>query len=303
MATKRRMWWHTIVAVILVCVSKPAVGAPPGKPADTAAVEDSKKLVTNSIGMKLTLIPAGEFLMGSPESEEGHYRDSTRHRVRITHPFYLGVYEVTQGEYEQVMGKGTNPSHNSPKGWGKNRVKELDTSRLPVEQVTWEEAVEFCRALSARPEEERAGRRYRLPTEAEWEYACRAGTETPFHFGKELNGREANCHGGLPYGTSVKGPWLQRTTISGSYKPNAFGLYDMHGNVGEWCQDWYDGEYYGNSPVDDPPGPQMGKHRVIRGGGSDMNALACRSACRNADLPSGRSQSTGFRIAFKPTGE
>lgn len=133
-----------VVAVVLAGASAPVVGAPPAKPADKASAEDSKKLATNSIGMKLTLIPAGEFLMGSPESEEGHYVDSTQHRVRITHPFYLGVYEVTQGEYEQIMGKGTNPSYDSPQGPGKDRVAGLDTSRLPVEQVTWDEAVEFC---------------------------------------------------------------------------------------------------------------------------------------------------------------
>lgn len=189
-----------------------------------------KTLITNSIGMKLKLIPSGEFLMGSPESEEARDSDEgPQHRVRITKPFYLGVYEVTQGEYERVT--GDNPSCFSKVGTGKAKVAGQDTSRFPVEEVSWEDAVEFCRKLSDLPSERSARRVYRLPTEAEWEYACRAGTTTPLHFGTQLNGREANCDGNYPYGTDTKGTYLKRTTTVGSYKANAFGLYDMHGKL------------------------------------------------------------------------
>ena len=137
------------------------------------------KQIVNSIGMKLVLIPAGEFMMGSPESEESRGSDETQHRVRITKPFYLGAYEVTQHEYEQVM--GNNPSYCSANGKFKERVVGMDTSRHPVENVSWEDAVAFCQRLS-----QKEGKQYRLPTEAQWEYACRAGTSTPFNFGSTL---------------------------------------------------------------------------------------------------------------------
>ena len=243
----------------------------------TGCGKDAKKpeAITNSIGMKLSLIPAGEFQMGSPESEQGHYNDEQQHRVRITQPFYLGVYEVTQEQYERIM--GSNPSNN--KG-----------TNLPVEQVSWDDAQEFCRKLS-----QKEGKTYRLPTEAEWEYACRAGTTTPFNFGSTLNGTEANCNGNYPYGTTTKGAYLKRTTTVGSYRPNAFGLYDMHGNVFEWCSDWYDSAYYKNSPADNPTGPDAGSDRVIRGGSWSFGAVCCRSADRDIEPPS-RDYGVGFRV-------
>jgi formylglycine-generating enzyme required for sulfatase activity len=254
--------------------------------------------ITNSIGMKLALIPAGEFLMGSPETELDRRADEPQHRVRITKPFYLGVYEVTQAEYERVM--GTNPSAFSTGGLKPNKVSGNDTSRYPVENVSWEDAVEFCRKLSSRPEEQRAGRRYRLPTEAEWEYACRAGTTTPFHFGTQLDGREANCDGTYPYGTESKGQSLERTTTVGSYAPNAFRLYDMHGNVREWCQDWYEKDYYSGSPVDDPQGPASASYavRAYRGGGWREPAARCRTAEHGWVHPFHRYRDMGFRVAL-----
>ncbi len=187
--------------------------------------------ITNFTGMKLVLIPPGEFLMGSPESEQDTEVDEYQHRVRITKPFYLSVYEVTQSEYERVMGENPSWFSSGGSGSGKEKVSDLDTSRFPVERVNWQNAVEFCRKLSELPEERAGGRIYRLPMEAEWEYACRAGTTTPFHFGSELNGSQTNCDGTRPYGTSTEGPQLGRTTTVGSYAANAFGLYDMHGNV------------------------------------------------------------------------
>jgi formylglycine-generating enzyme required for sulfatase activity len=242
----------------------------------------------NSIGIKLVLVPPGEFQMGSPESEPSRDDDETQHRVRITKPYYLGMYEVTQAEYERVM--GANPSNDKT-------VAGQNTSRFPVERVSWEEAVEFCRKLSAMSAEQSAGRVYRLPTEAEWEFACRAGTVTPFHFGSQLNGREANCDGNYPYGTTTKGTYLQRPTTVGSYASNGFGLFDMHGNVREWCSDWYDSGYYANSPTDDPTGLTSGSLRVDRGGGWDGDARDCRSAYRYSSSPDSRYDNLGFRLA------
>ncbi|MCY2987641.1 MAG: formylglycine-generating enzyme family protein [Planctomycetota bacterium] len=245
--------------------------------------------LTNSIGMKLRLIPPGKFMMGSPESEAKREGNETQHQVRITRPFYLGVYEVTQEEYERVIGK--NPSiFRSGSG--------QDTSRFPVESISWDDAVEFCRELSSLPGERSAGRVYRLPTEAEWEYACRARTTTTFHFGSELNGREANCDGNYPYGTSSKGPCLTQPTTVGSYAPNGFGLYDMHGNVWEWCADWFDGKSYGASPMDDPTGPTTGSERIRRGGSYSLPAAHCRSALRFWGLPGSRDMFLGFRVAL-----
>ena len=251
--------------------------------------------VTNSVGMKLVLVPAGEFMMGSPGSEPERDSDETQHRVRITKPFYLGVTEVTQEQYERVM--GANPSKFSRSGEYSERVSGQETSRFPVETVSWEDAVEFCRKLSALSAEQSAGRVYRLPTEAEWEFACRAGTMTPYHFGTQLNGREANCDGNYPYGTTTKGTYLKRPATVGSYGANGFGLYDMHGNVWEWCSDWRDSAYYANSPVDDPTGPTSGSYRVFRGGCWIFSAGFCRSAFRGGSTPVLRYYSLGFRLA------
>jgi formylglycine-generating enzyme required for sulfatase activity len=137
-----------------------------------------------------------------------------------------------------------------------------------------------------------------LPSEAEWEFACRAGTTTPFHFGTQLNRREANCDGNYPYGTTMKGPYLQRPTTVGSYGANGFGLYDMHGNTWEWCSDRYASDYYAFSPVDDPVGPTSGSARVVRGGSWFSWPVLCRSAYRFRLDPSNRRDNLGFRLAF-----
>ncbi len=245
-------------------------------------------VLTNSIGMKLAYIPPGTFLMGSPESEEGRQNDETQHRVTLSRGYYLGVYEVTQGEYEHVMGK--NPSEFKV-------VAGQDTRRFPVERVTWEDAQEFCRKLSALPEERAAGRVYRLPTEAEWEYACRAGSTTPFHFGDVLNGREANMNGNLPYGTSITGPNLERPTTVGSYPANAWGLYDMHGNVWEWCSDWYRQDYE-RLAATDPRNDTKSRDRVLRGGSWDVQSQRCRSACRHFGELRRLYNTRGFRVAL-----
>src|SRR5262249_50320440 len=195
--------------------------------------------------MKLTLILAGKFVMGSPDSEADRDAEELQHEVVISKPFYMGVYEVTQGEYKKIV-----PKHNSlfheRNGGGPDH---------PAEQVRWKEAVEFCAKLSDLPVERKAGRVYRLPTEAEWEYACRAGSTTAFPSGEKLASSQANFNGNYPAGNADKGPYLQKTAKVGSYPPNAWGLYDMHGNVMEWCSDWYDPDYYKNSPKQDPTGP------------------------------------------------
>jgi formylglycine-generating enzyme required for sulfatase activity len=262
--------------------------------ANKSAGEASAKSFVNSIGMKLVRIPAGTFLMGSPASEAGHYDNETQHHVTLTRDFYLGTTVVTQGEYEQVM--GMNPSYFSAGGGGRGKINGMYTSRFPVEQVSWGDAVEYCRRLSALATEHAAGRVYRLPTEAEWEYACRAGTATPFHFGSQLTSRQANFNGNHPYGITTTGPYLERTATVGSYGCNGYGLFDMHGNVWEWCSDWY-GDYTAPAQVD-PLGAAAGSGRVNRGGGWSNYARDCRSALRGRNTPGNRDDNLGFRVAL-----
>jgi eukaryotic-like serine/threonine-protein kinase len=264
------------------------------KPAPQAVLKPElpkTKIVDLGGGVKLemVLIPAGKFMMGSPEDEEGRQKNEVQHEVMISQSFYLGKYEVTQEQYEAVIGK--NPSAFSPRFW-KQAVEGTDTRRFPVENVSWDEARACCRKLNQQQPQQQ-GWYFDLPTEAQWEYACRAGTTTPFHFGKELNGREANCNGNVPYGTNVKGPYLERPCRVGSYGPNAWGLYDMHGNVAEWCRDWY-GPY-------SITGWHLVSDRVIRGGGWSGYAGRCRAAGRSLGKPeSNRNRHLGFRLAFVP---
>jgi formylglycine-generating enzyme required for sulfatase activity len=224
--------------------------------------------------MELEYIPAGTFMMGSPETEADRRPDETLHEVTISKSFYMGKYPVTQAEWLMVM--ANNPSH-------------FKRARFPVENVSWDDAMEFCANVK-----QQTGQAICLPTEAEWEYACRAGTTTPFHFGKALNGTQANCDGNYPYGTTTEGPHLQETSAVGSYPANAWGLHDMHGNVWEWCSDWY-GEY----PiiiVTDPQGPQKGEYRVLRGGSLYGYSEDCRASYRSRSSPGFRSLFNGFRV-------
>ncbi len=238
-------------------------------------------MLTNSIGMKLVLIPPGRFLMGSPFSEPYHSPDEGPvHEVTLTRPYYLGCFPVTQQEYHEVM--QSRPSHFAPDGpLPYYRLNDVDTSRFPVDSVDYEDAVAFCKRLSALPEERAAGRRYRLPTEAEWEYACRAGTSSVFYFGDSLSSRQANFDGNYPYGGAERGVYLKRTCNVGQYPPNAFGLYDMYGNVWEWCSDWFDENFYRYSPKNDPVGPPGGDAHVLRGGSWIDASWHCRSADRS----------------------
>jgi len=271
-----------VTAMILACSS-------------SAAWSGEAETLANSIGMKLVEIPAGEFMMGSADADKQAREDEKpQHLVKITKPFHLGQFEVTQAEYEQVT--GVNPSWFSPNGGGQKKVDGHDTGRFPVESVSWEQAAEFCEKLSELPAEKAAGRRYRLPTEAEWQYACRAGTATVFHYGDSLTSTQANMNGRFPYGDAASGPYLGRTSEVGSYKPNAFGLYDMHGNVAEACSDWFGRAYYSESSTDDPQGPEKGSDRVVMGGSWSADAFRCRSAHRRSNATSGAAQYFGFRV-------
>jgi formylglycine-generating enzyme required for sulfatase activity len=260
----------------------------------SAGAQSPAKEVTNSIGMKFVLVPAGSFTMGSPESERDRGADETQHEVAISKAFYLGIYEVTQGQFQQVMGK--NPSFFSRDGPGKQRVAGLDTAQLPVENVSWLDAHAFCKKLGELPAEK--GRSYRLPTEAEWEYACRAGTREATHYGDKIDATQANFNGLSPYNTTTGGPFYRRTTKAGDFQPNALGLYDMHGNVQEWCADWYAADYYAKSPKADPQGPAEGTERVLRGGAWVHSGKSCRSAVRNKHAPETASYSFGFRVVL-----
>jgi formylglycine-generating enzyme required for sulfatase activity len=233
------------------------------------------------VKLKLTQIRAGNFMMGSPETEEGRWGNETAHRVSVSRNFYLGVYPVTQEQYQAVM--GNNPSEFQGKS---------DSPKRPVENVSWEEAQEFCRKLSLK-----TGRKARLPTEAEWEYACRAGTTTPFSFGATISTEQANYEGDSTYGKSKKGIYREETTVVGSFSPNAWGLYDMHGNVWEWCEDWYDSGYYKSSPAIDPVNREKAGGRVCRGGSWYRIPQGCRSASRGGGEPDNRGADLGFRIA------
>lgn len=241
-------------------------------------------MFTNSVGMQFVEIPAGDFLMGSPTSEAGDF--DLQHTVRITRPFRLGIYPATQEQFETVM--GTNPSGFSPTGGHATHVEGRDTSNHPVDAVTWHEAVEFCRRLSALPEERQAGRLYRLPTEAEWEYACRAGSTTRYYFGDDDSQLAEYAWFGKMDGTHPVG----------QKKPNVWGFYDMHGNVCECCNDWWGEDYYANSPTDDPTGPESGTARIVRGGCWIYGAWKCRSSSRSCFRPFDRFNEIGFRVAL-----
>ncbi|MBI2808321.1 MAG: formylglycine-generating enzyme family protein [Planctomycetes bacterium] len=261
------------------------------QPKDGKKDEDE---ITNSVDMVFVRIPKGKFLMGSPQSEAQRMPDEFQHEVAITRPFWLGAYEVTQRQYELVM--GTNPSYFSATGGGKARFARKDTSEYPVERVSWNDALAFCKKLSTKEK-----KTYRLPTEAEWEYACRAGSTTPFHSGKTFTSVLANINGlkYASYGTAEAGPFHRNPVPIGEYKPNAFNLCDMHGNVQEWCADWHGLEYYKISPKGDPQGPDKGTERVVRGGAWASSAKTCRSAARHRLAPDERNYSTGFRVVME----
>jgi len=241
--------------------------------------KDPPKHYTNSLGMKFVWIPPGSFMMGSPKEEKLRHEEETQHKVTLTKGFYMGVDTVTQEQWQQVM--GNNPSHFKGE------------KNLPVDAISWNDCQQFIKKLREKDKDEKA---YRLPTEAEWEYACRAGTTTPFHFGETISTEQANYFGEGVYGNGKKGVNRQKTTPVGTFPANAWGLHDMHGNLRQWCQDWYGG--YPNNDVTDPQGPEKGQFRVLRGGCWLNNPQFCRSAHRVGHVPGNRGSDYGLRLCF-----
>jgi len=245
--------------------------------ADSSA--EGKPFTIADLSMEMLWVEPGTFEMGSPSSEKNHQRNETRHTVTLTRGFYLGKHEVTQTQWKKVM--GTNPS-------------EYKGGDRPVEAVSWTAATSFCDKLTALEREAGrlpAGMAYQLPTEAQWEYACRAGTKTAFSFGDSLTSDQANIRGGP-----------DETTNVGKYPANPWGFHDMHGNVWEWCADWY-GDYP-TGAARDPVGPADGfpnhRDRVFRSGSWDARASGARSARRDGFVPASSSIPLGFRLSLRP---
>jgi len=240
------------------------------------------------IELEMLWVRPGTFQMGSPKSELGREfrnRDETLHTVTLTKGYWLGKFEVTQAQWRQVM--GSNPS----------RAKG---DKLPVEQVNWNEAMNFCRKLNEFQEGKLPfGYQYNLPTEAQWEYACRAGTLTATGFGSSISSNQANFNGTEPYGSASKGPNLGRTVSVGSYRPNLWGFSDMHGNAWEWCLDWQ--ESYPTGRVVNPIGDSNGSNRVYRGGSFVDFGISCRSAKRSWRESNFSHFNLGFRLALSPS--
>jgi formylglycine-generating enzyme required for sulfatase activity len=246
------------------------------------------KVAAPSGPTNMVWIPPGIFTMGSPDTEIDRWsNEGPQTAVTISRGFWMAKYEVTQAEYQALM--GSNPSFFTG---------DLDR---PVEMVNWYDATNYCGKLT---DQERsvgrlpAGYVYRLPTEAEWEYACRAGTTTATAFGNSLTSTQANFDGGYPYNGAANGPFLDTTTKVGSYAPNAWGLHDMHGNVYEWCLDLYD--LYPGGSVTDPKGAISGLNRMVRGGSWVNNGERCRSAGRDFLWSDGWRNAIGFRVVLAP---
>jgi uncharacterized protein (TIGR02996 family) len=254
-----------------------AAGVRPCVPLQTIALAEG-------VDMTFAWIPPGTFRMGSPPEEPEREEDETLHEVTLTQGFYLGIHAVTQAQWQAVM--SNNPSRFKGR-------KRQDKNR-PVEQVSWEDCQAFCTKLS-----EREGKRYGLPSEAEWEYACRAGTTTPFFFGDTLSTDQANYDGNYPYNKGGKGVYRKRTTPVGSFPPNAWGLFDMHGNIWEWCQDEYiSHEYQNTKSILDTENTDESAC-VLRGGSWNGFARDCRAADRGRIAPSVGYDVSGFRVAFR----
>jgi formylglycine-generating enzyme required for sulfatase activity len=233
------------------------------------------KYYINSLGMRFVLVRPGRFMMGAPEDERGRNDDEAPHAVEIVHRFFIGATEVATGDWRRfVKESGYNWNHFS-----EVRITS-PTDAHPISFVSWQDAVAFCEWLSR---VDKAA--YRLPTEAEWEYACRAGSVSRYIYGDK--------------GDSKLMGYFGRSTTAypvGSFPPNRWGLYDTHGNVWEWCGDWYDAEYYGGSPTTAPSGPAQGDARAVRGGSWQDRADYCRSANRSGRWPGGRYEDLGFRV-------
>ena len=280
---------------------------------------------SRSTSIRLSLLDAGRFEMGSPKKESGRREDERLHTVEISRPILVATHEVTQADFRTVMGEA-HRNWFSKAGKGGPELKAFgDTDRFPVDSVTWFDAIAFCNELSRldglepyyalRIDERKngsitgglvriaGGTGYRLPTEAEWEYACRAGTDKSYQFGTGKSRPAGNFQYFVStgYGSPSKAKSLGRTTTVGSYSPNPWGLYDMHGNVAEWCWDWYDKQYPQQEIAVNPSGPGRGDHRVLRGGSWLVKQSSCRCATRFWCVPVDGPFFTGFRIARDPS--
>jgi formylglycine-generating enzyme required for sulfatase activity len=282
-----------LIAVLRDVISTNNATSPPPVPSATTVEQSTPEA---SILEGFVKINGGTFMMGSPASEVSRDSDEVQHQVTVSN-FFMGKYEVTQKEWVALM--GTNPS-------------DFKGDNLPVENVSWYDAVEYCNARSRKEgltpaytisgsgnnrtvTWNRNANGYRLPTEAEWEYACRVGTTTPFYTGNNITTNQANYDGDYPYNRNAKGTYRGKTTAVGSFAANAWGLYDLHGNVWEWCWDWYGG--YSSNAQTDPVGASSGAYRVLRGGSWDGYGQVLRSAFRDYGTPSGRDNYLGFRLA------
>jgi len=274
---------------------KEARGRPPAQlereSIETIQSREVDDWIIEDLGLALAWIAPGEFLMGSPASEEGRDEDETQHHVTITQGYWIGKTEVTYNQWDTIV--GLDSKH--PTTFSKD---------APIEFVSWHDASDFCLILTSREQTSGrlpAGYRYALPTESQWEHASRAGTSSPFFHGDRLSSGEANFDGNFPYGGAPKGRFLEKPTTVGQYAPDRSGIFDTQGNLWEWCRDWY-GRYNGNSVVD-PRGPDHGKEKVIRGGSWFDNSRYCRAAMRMRTVPSNRRDNIGFRVALTPIGK
>lgn len=277
--------------------------------------------VQNSLGMRFVRIPAGSFAMGSPDKEQGRdpQREAPQHEVRVSHDILMGIHEVTLAQFRQFVEATGYKTTAETNGSGGSHIFELakgfesrpeltwrspgfpQDDNHPVVQISWDDANAFCRWLTTKEKVS-----YRLPTEAEWEYACRAGTKGEYFYndGAYFLSSVANfadqailrAFREYSLAASNQDDRFAYTAPVGSYAANAFGLYDTHGNVWEWCHDWFDAHYYAASPEQDPQGPATGKNRVVRGGSFQNGYWQCRSGCRDFELPNAPQSSTGFRV-------
>ena len=323
--TKR---WGYLASVLssagLLAVALAGCGPAPMEGGSRAvSVADAGTRITNSLHMTLVAIPVGSFVMGSPPDEPDRFPNETPHHVRITRPFWLATTTVTVRQFAAFVGQSGYQTTAEREGWAngawnvaENRWERLSgaswrnpgfaqTDDHPVVSVSWDDANEFCRWLGAQE-----GRRYRLPTEAEWEYACRAGTQTAYPWGRQPAGGFGWANGDDQAGKDrftlfPPFPWNDGyvfTAPVGHFQANAWGLHDMIGNVLQWCSDWY-GDYP-NGDVEDPAGPRSGAQRILRGGAFVYGPRHCRSAFRGRNDPDFRNFYIGFRVALtaEPSG-
>ena len=277
MLKKRTKILSLFFVVVLACIIVPA------------PVLASEKVFRNSLGMEFVLIPAGTFIMGSPQDEPHRSKSEVQHPVTITRPFYMQTTEVTLKQWWAIMGK---------RFFGRRK----GTDDMPVTKVSWHDCMKFIKKLNAQKEGV-----YRLPTEAEWEYACRAGTPTAYSWGNRIDcSRAMYGNNSRKSGECLKYLKSREMAVDGSapvksYPPNAWGLYDMHGNVWEWCIHWH-GDYPARA-VTNPIGPDSGTRKIRRGGSWFGDGYSCRSANRNVGHPASRYRTTGFRLVRTEPGD